>query len=342
VAGPPGSGRRRSPVERTLRVCVLAALVAGVPGCARHTTQSFMARAPDAVWYLDWQRTGSKVAGDLRRSVADRSRATGVATARDPFAGLLEGSHVTLTFGQKLFSSGEWTGTLSGSRLSLTYEGSDGGSVTLRFILTDAPAYASALQALTASPSPGAEGDGTVTRARIDKDDELVRKDLADLRAHVAAADAALAPVKGMLELAQDAVRAASRAALQAELRVNHDRVCAFAGEAAAEAARVSAYASQVLARVATARSLLGQIREDMDRLGGHHSQLVVDLQGLPAYRPAHAPTNQEITNAIASGARIIRDDTPLANQYESSANTKVPIASGYSAQARAQCAQGG
>jgi hypothetical protein len=268
----------------------------------------------------------------------------------DPFSGILEGSRVTLSFKHKLFSPGEWTGTLSGSRLSLTYPGPDGGATRLSFAPTDDPSYASALRALV-TPSPPAEVEGSITPARIDKDAEAVRKDLSELRsdvanaadeASVAGAAAVLTPVKDLLELAQSWVRAASRAALQARIRVNPDRVCAFATEAATAAARVSGYTSQVLGRVAASRNLIEQIRADMDRLGAHHARLVTDLLALPTYRPHDVPTNKEIARAIEAGGSVIRQGDPLANEYESSANAKVSVAFGYSAQARAECGHGG
>jgi hypothetical protein len=324
-------------VERAGLLVLVLLLV--VPACGPHgETQTFMAPAADSVWYLEWQRAGASVEGDVRRSTADAGSASGVSTIRDAFSGVVHGAKVTLTFDRKMFSPEAWTGSLSEDSVTLTYLQADREAATLYFRRVDGPSYGLALRAL-APPSETPAAD--VTEGRIDKDIKLVRDDLRSLERDVDAVELVLSPMEDLLSSAQDWVRTAAHAANEAELRVNPERVCQFAGETSSAAAQVATYTSRVLDGVATARTTLEEIRADMDRLGGHHAKLAEDLLALPAYRPSGTPTDKEISDAIESGAAEIREADPAANRYESSANAKASLASQYAADAQAQCAQG-
>jgi hypothetical protein len=325
-------------------LAVLVTLLLALGACKGHSAaSSFSAKNDEGLWFLTLNRTDSSVSGTITASAVDLDNPPYIATLISEFTGLLNGSKITLTLSQSGAWSKTWTGTLAGSELTLTFSNGDAGPATLLFEPASLDEYRSSVRLLSLAASDslatsGEEDDKLTAQQKIDKDRLLVLKDLDQLAKDVAAAQAGLAPMDGLLASIRAHMSAAHKAQIAGAGR-KKEVACSYSSEATAEANAASAVAGTVGAKTQEILASITKIRLDSTKLATDFAQLKSDREAAPFYKSKTMPTQTQINKAIANAGTVEIDAEDGAKQFEDSANSKASTAQGYASDARDDCA---
>lgn len=341
---PPIAGRAVG--RRLVLVGAVAAVALVMAGCSKPSVPtSFLAQTPDRLFFLEWSSRGTSVSGTLLLSSTDTSSTPPtVSTQAGTFRGSLTQGKVALDFTRDVGLGSTWTGTLAGSTLTLSYQGSDGRTGTVRFAAASIDAYNSALaarrsSAQSAGQTASDQAGQSAAQEVLDKDASRVNADLSALDKDTAALEADAAPLDGLMaQLAANVALAKSE-----NSKAQHNRsksvICAASASASSAAGAAGAESAAVSDQADKMKADIDAISADSAKLSTDWGRLQQDLRLYPAYRPSSMPSQADIDDALASAATSSTTNAKTRDADLASSASKAKAASSFASEAAGACA---
>lgn len=330
--------------RRPLLLALTAALGASLlAGCRSATAEpaAYLSSSPQRLVFLQWTRDRNRVSGEVTYN-APVSDGDSIATSVSSFTGSFAGSDVTINLATALDASSTWSGTLRGTRLTLSYTG-DGGPTTLEFVPATTGAYGAALAGLkqavqTQAGSQTSAGDEASRKAAVDKAAEAVRADIAALGTDTAALPSLTPDPSTVLKGVAGFVSAAHKAQISASAAKHKTVACNQAAAASSASASASAAADAAAASLDPLRKAVVTAQAAQSALAAAHGELVVALAAIPDYRPKGLPSDDDVQKAIDDSTAKLGPATDVLVQVTDGAPAKAALAAGYAATAQSAC----
>lgn len=343
-----GAGRSATRVAAGV---VLAFAAAGC-GSSHNGPASYVDRAPNGGILVQWTRSGDKVSGTLSEAYIDRSDQTNLKTESDSFQGTISGSSVTLDFNQGLGITTNWTGTLDGENLTLSYTSNDGSVQTLKFTPGTIDDYNSQVsltrqrvaaartkqaqqQAAAAAQQQTQQNDQT-----IDNEASTVADDISNLLTSDGSPQSDLQSVGQDIQSMRGDVATAYND-LQTARKDSKDLICG-------DADTVSGDADTVQGDMDTLHGDNDTLTSDLQSITSAITQLRTDWQKLnqdsttAGYQSSNAPSASQVSAALAEAKHAAVKAGQTMSGYLSTGNSLVAQARGYATQAQQVCSSSG
>jgi hypothetical protein len=332
---------------------VLAVGLLGLAACSRASADDplgYLAATKNRIAFVEWNVSSAspsatrKVTGTATLATIDHEKFT-LTTDLAPFTGTLDGSSVALTMARALDSATSWTGTLSGSQLTLSYTDGTGTLVTLNLQSATRSAFSAAIitqqQALQGRESNSASNKTEAQlQADIDKWAKVVSQDMATLDSEVAAVAAAVPPISAASSSAEAFRSTAHDALVHAKKHQYGPQICPFADEATANANSASGAAGSASAANDRLNALVATAKKQITKLTADHGSLTSAQAALPSYKPPGVPTDKEVSDFISSSNSSVTDSVHTGNGASRTAGNKASSAQSDASEARSVCAQ--
>lgn len=304
------------------------------PSSSAAKLPGFLSIANNGAVFLQWQRQGSDVSGKRSESYYDPSSPTQLQAQADAFTGTITGSQVSLTFD----NGDTWSGTISGSSMTLSYTGSDGSIQTLDFRPASAAQYNAAVEATKARVA------GAVTRQQH-------QQAVSNARGQVETDASALADAVSSLQDDTSTLNGDSFSGdistiqgdvqtVQGDLQTvqsdSSDVACSDAGVAANDA-DVAANDESVLRNdVQVDANDVQRVQSDIAAIRSAQQTLASDNAVVPNYVSPDVPAAIDVTAAIQRGKNAVVGEHQRVKGAEAMAAQLVAQARGIAAQAHA------
>jgi hypothetical protein len=357
-------GTRIRPTRRPgLVACVLLVGLLGLAACSKASAEDplgYLAKTKNRIVFVEWTAaspapsssaasTGGARAGtqNLRGTATlvliDRDKLT-LASDLATFTGTLAGSSIALTMAKPLDSATTWSGTLTGTQLTLSYTAGDGTLVSLDLQQATRSAFSTAIitqQQAFAGLQTNAEANKSEAeiKADIDKYSKLVSQDMATLSSDVAAVSAAVPPITAANASAQSFKASANSNSAMARKHQYGPTICPLANAASAAANGASGASAAASAANDRLNALVATAKKQITKLSTDHGNLASATAALTSYQPNGLPTDKQVTDAITSANTAITDAIHSGNGAARTAVAKASSAQSAASSAQAACA---
>lgn len=309
----------------------------------------YLSTQADDVLFLQWNDSNGALAGTLQDVTVSGSPPDASASSNTVnVTGSLNGQTISLSFGGGPLHFG----TLSGGSFTIDVPQSNGTLGGLTFVQASASSFNGAVAKLQDDISQADQSAANALALRhqenkIDSAAAAVAGDISNsgffssglvqdegsLASDVKAIPADLQSEANDLATTQSKEQKVIAEAQQYP-NGNNGQVCAAASRVSASASIVAAAASSVEAAASSVQLDLSTVRSGISSLNSDFATLQSEESNLPGYQPPNAPTQQEVSQAIASANAAIASALSTTNGYINQANADVTTAYGYAADA--------
>lgn len=325
-----------------------AAAALGIAACgsSRPSSGSYVGRASNAAIYVQWTRSGNKLTGELHQALLQGSSGqTGVSSQSVAFTGTVSGSSVTLTLNQGLGSTTNLTGSLRSSQLALSYPGRNGGVITVSMTSASAAAYNTDTAALRqrarrANTQYANQQAAQQQASEVDTDAQTVSQDLSTL-ANAESETVTNGPVnQGLTTMRHDVALT-----LHEEQHVLDEAghapsytVCSDADDVSSDADDVDSDLDDLGSDQDDSSGNATDISTAVKQLKQDAAVLRADRQNAPQDIPGDAPTQQQISQAIAKAKDAVSGEDDTIGGGMSQGKALYKTAEGYANAAQKAC----
>lgn len=336
---------------RRPHVALLLIGLIGLAACGKASAEAtgYFAQTSYRIVFIEWSQSSASASSDvtlkgtITLSLIDLKhfKLNNDAAA---FNGTLKDSNVSLALTRPLDSATTWTGTLSGTDLTLNYTNAEGKNIpvhlkaaprgTFNTALVQEQHHLSDLQ----SGHVSAQTDDQI-KAGIDKVSKSLSADLAKLGNDSDAMTAGVAVVTAASDSAERYKTAAHAAMKSAGKEKWAPRVCPFAASASSNAGAAGGASAAAAAAKDNVGALISTVKADLLQVSSEHGNLVELQTSLPSYKPKGVPTDKDVTDAITAANTAMETADQGANGAARAAASKASVAQTYAAQAQSKCA---
>ncbi|HEY2326659.1 MAG TPA: hypothetical protein VGH52_04150 [Gaiellaceae bacterium] len=319
-------------------------IVLAAAGCGGNSNgpATFVARDARGAALIQWTRDGSHVTGSVSLVNAPQG-ALQLQKSTLPFSGVVHGSAVTLSLNEGLDSTTNWTGTLHGKNLQLSYTADDGSVGELSLVKGTVAEYNAGVAAsralVTQAQQQQAQKEAATAAAQQTADtDQQIESDAQSVASDIESVTSAAATVSGES-------LASELSALRGDLKVTYtelqqvmsdssDNVCTDSASVDADESSMEADDSSLEASINGFEADISSLQQDVSTVHTDYQAYLSDAQGDPAYAAPDAPSAGQVSQAAAGGRAAIRK----ARQVEASGRS---VAAGLLAQGKQYAARG-
>ncbi|MGA2469282.1 MAG: hypothetical protein ABSG64_01160 [Solirubrobacteraceae bacterium] len=310
---------------------------------------SFVGRASNAAFFIQWTRNGSQLSGSMEEAILQNDQSgsstpNSVSSTNYSLTGTISGSGVTLSLDQ---GGGNLTGTLNGNQLALSFPGQNSGVITVDLTGGIASGFNRDVadlqgQATRANNQTQRAQAAQQTAQQVYSDAQAVATDLSDLQSYVSEANGTSTLASDLAQTRTDLAQTLTDLQLvQSEVGQNDDgggTLCANAGAVSSDASGVqSDYAglqsdhSGVQSDASGITPAIKQLQQDNAILDNGRATESADV-------PTGAPTDAQVAAAIKAANAKLSGEYSAVDSALTQGKQMVSTANGYASTAEADC----